>query len=80
MYSRVRLHNSPKVEEAGLCPGCIRTTTVPLNGGPLSQEEICQALNNIEARMQEVQAALIHDQSKTAHLEKKLRGGSVILS
>lgn len=39
----------------------------------MSQEDIRQAFSNMEARMQEVQAALVGEQDKTANLERKFR-------
>lgn len=44
--------------------------TAKLKGGSLGQEEIRQASSNMEARMQEMQTALLSEQAKTANLER----------
>lgn len=67
------LPNDLSIAKAGVQSGCTSTTTARPWGGAMSQDDIKQALFNMEARMQQLQAALLNEQSKTEDLENKIR-------
>lgn len=46
-----------------------------LPGGSLSEADIKQEFSNMEAQLQQMQNALVNEQTQTAELEKKLLKG-----